>query len=318
MTVQEKYQTQITWLMEGDPAIRYQTLRDLLGAPEPETSAIRNRILQEGWGKGLMDLQDEQGTWSGALYSPKWTSTFYTLLLLKRFGAPADPRLKKACRLLLEKGFYEKDGGINYWKTWNQGECCVTGMLLSMLCHFQCHDDRIPRMIAYLFDQQMADKGWNCERPNGARHSSFHTTISVLEGLWEYEKAYPRGELLREVRNKQREGTEFLLEHRLFRSSTTGEPVHPDMMKLSFPPRWHYDILRCLDYFQESSTPKDKRMNDAMDLLEKKKTPEGFWKLEKKYTARVFFEMEKVGKPSRWNTLRVLRVLGWWGDGPSY
>jgi len=124
--------------MQGDPSIRYQTLRDLLGASREDCLQEQQKILQEGWGKTLLDLQEDDGTWSHALYSPKWTSTFYTLLLLKRLGAvPNSPVLHKACLILLDRGFYEKDGGINYWKTWKQGECCVTGMLLSMLCYFQ-------------------------------------------------------------------------------------------------------------------------------------------------------------------------------------
>ena len=261
-----------------------------------------------------MDLQEENGTWSNALYSPKWTSTFYTLLLLKRFGAPNDENIEKACRILLDNGFYIKDGGIKYWKTWKQSECCVTGMLLSMLCHFQIEDDRIHRMVEYLLSEQMPDNGWNCERYKGAKHSSFHTTISVLEGLWEYEKEFPNSDFIRSLQEKQEEGIEFLLQHHLYKSNTTWKTVDPRMIRLSFPPRWHFDIMRCLDYFQERNINKDKRMIDALELLINKQTPKGFWKREIKYPAKVFFEMEKVGRESRWNTLRALRILKWWGN----
>ena len=312
MDFYKQHRKQIDWLLEGDPSIRYQIMRDLVNGHIQDINIERARILKAGWGKRFIDLQDENGTWSNALYSPKWISTFYTLLLLKRFGALCDSNTEKSCRVLLDEGFYEKDGGINYWKTWKQGECCVTGMLLSMLCHFQIKDDRIHRMVDYLISEQMPDNGWNCERFRGAKHSSFHTTISVLEGLREYEKEYPKSQLFKSVQKKQEEGTEFLLKHHLYKSNTTWKRVDPKMIRLSFPPRWHFDIIRCLDYFQERNLKKDRRMTEAIDLLIEKQTPEGFWKLEIKYPAKVFFEMEKVGSESRWNTLRALRILKWW------
>lgn len=314
MDFQKKHNQQINWLPDGDPSIRYQTFRDLLNADETEISKERQRIVEQGWGKRLLDLQDENGTWSNALYSPKWTSTFYTLLLLKRFGTGKTEQTENACRILLDNGFYPQDGGINYWKTWKQGECCVTGMLLSMLCHFQIGDDRLPRIVEYLLSEQMEDNGWNCERYRGATHSSFHTTISVLEGLWEYEKTNPNGDVLQAVQAKQNEGIEFLLQHHLYKSNTTWKPVDLKMTKLSFPPRWHFDIIRCLDYFQEKKINKDERMLDGIKLLGTKQTPDGYWKLEIKYPAKIFFDMEKVGKASRWNTLRALRILKWWAD----
>jgi len=312
MKFQEQYKVQIEWLLESDPAIRYQTLRDLVDADNNAIHKEQQRILRDGWGKRIMDLREANGTWSKALYSPKWTSTFYTVLLLKRFGACHDSQIEKACRILLDQGFFSKDGGIKYWKTWKQSECCVTSMLLSMLCHFHIEDHRVHQMVEYLLSEQMPDQGWNCERYKGASHSSFHTTISVLEGLWAYEKAYPKSEFKLAVQTKQDEGIEFLLQHHLYRSDTTWKPVDPKMMKLSFPPRWHFDILRGFDYFQARNIKKDDRMSDAMDLLMNKQTPEGFWKLELKYPAKVFFDMEKVGKKSYWNTLRTLRVIKWW------
>lgn len=306
---------QVSWLLEGDPAIRYQTLRDLTNANRSEIDAERSNILRRGWGRRLLELQEADGTWSHALYSPKWTSTFYTVLLLKRFGAPVHNRINQACNILLDKGFYPPDGGINYWKSWKQSECCVTGMLLSMLCFFEVLDDRIHRMVDYILTEQMSDGGWNCQRYRGASHSSFHTTISVLEGLWEYQKLYPgRADLA----DRQKQGVEFLLQHRLYKSDHTWKIVDPKMTRLSFPPRWHYDILRCLDYFQDKGVVKDGRMKDAVDLLHAKRSGESFWKLELKYPGKIFFDMEKVGQPSRWNTLRALRVLKWWyGDAGS-
>lgn len=303
---------QIKWLLNGDPAIRYQVLRDVTRTGVEETAAERERILKQGWGRRLLQLQDKSGTWANALYSPKWTSTFYTMLLLKRFGAPPAARLEQACRILLDKGFYDGDGGINYWKTWKQSECCVTGMLLSILCHFRIDDDRLHRLVDYIHAQQMPDRGWNCQRFKGARHSSFHTTISVLEGLWEYKKAYPNSSWCCLVQQMQKKGIEFLLQHHLYKSDTTWKPVDANMTRLSFPPRWHYDIVRCLDYFQDKNLPKDTRMHDAVTLLLNKQTPEGLWNLEKRYPAKRFFKMESVGEASRWNTLRALRIMQWW------
>ena len=312
MEFQDKNKIQIDWLLEGDPSIRYQTLRDLLKVSIKDTNQAKRDILNKGWGKRLFELQLENGTWSNALYSPKWTSTFYTLLLLKQFGTPDTKNTEKACKILLDKGFFPKDGGINYWKSWKQGECCVTAMLLSMLCHFNIEDDRIHRMSEFLISRQMPDKGWNCEIYRGAKHSSFHTTISVLEGFWEYEKHFPDCDLTNLIRIKQEEGIEFLLNHHLYKSNTTWQHVDHRMTKLSFPPRWHFDIIRCLDYFQEKNIIKDTRMNDAFNLLINKQTTDGIWKLEIKYPAKLFFEMEKVGKESRWNTLRALRIIKWW------
>lgn len=312
MNFQELYRKQIDWLLEGDTSIRYQTHKDLLNSNKILIQKEQQNILKEGWGKLFLDLQEEDGTWSNTLYSPKWTSTFYTVLLIKRFGAPMNKNIEQACRILLDNGYYEKDGGINYWKSWKFGECCVTGMLLSILCHFKIDDDRIHKMVQYILIEQMPDFGWNCEKPQGAKHSSFHTTISVLEGLWEYENFFPHSKLIQSVKEKQLEGIEFLLQHHLYKSSTTLKTVNPRMIKLSFPPRWFYDIIRCLDNFQEKKIEKDERMDDAINILKSKQTEDGFWNLEHKYPAKVFFDMENVGKPSRWNTLRTLRILKWW------
>lgn len=187
----------------------------------------------------------------------------------------------------------------------------MTGMFLSILCHFQIKDNRIDKMVEHLIDQQMSDGGWNCESYNGATHSSFHSTISVLEGLWEYEKIGNSKDkkLIKEI---QFTGIEFLLRHNLFRSNRTGKVVDNRMLRFSFPPRWKYDIMRGLDYTQEKELPKDERFKDAIEVLKSKRTKDGFWKLQNKHPGRVFFDMEKVGEPSRWNTLRAIRILKWW------
>lgn len=298
----------IHWLLQGDPAIRWQTQRDLLGADEAAVQAERQPMSTTGWGAELLSYQEPSGLWGGGLYSPKWISTTYTMLLLRRLGLdPNHSQAQQACHLLLDKGFYA-DSGINYFSSLKHSETCVTGMVLSILAYFDFQDQRVARLVEHLLGQQMADGGWNCESYKGARHSSFHTTISVLEGLREYEKRHPDQRLT----DSQNRAVEFLLIHRLFRSDRTGDVVDPRMTRFSFPPRWRYDILRVLDYFQERNVPPDQRMSDAIDLIKKKRRPDGTWLLQNRHPGRTLFELEKAGKPSRWNTLRALRILNWY------
>jgi hypothetical protein len=300
----------LQWLLQGDPAIRWQTQRDLTGASNKKVLQEQELVAKKGWGARLLSLQEPSGGWGGGIYSPKWTSTTYTMVLLRDLGLPPKhPQALKACALLLDKGFYE-DGGINFGSYHKHSETCITGMILSILGYFQLPDDRIHRLVEHLLEQQMKDGGWNCQSYRGATHSSFHTTILALEGLREYEKTYP--ENAEKVRRPQKKAREFLLIHRLFRSHRTGEIVHPAMTRFSFPPRWHYDVLRALDYFQEVGAHKDKRLEDAIQIIRKKQKKDGRWVLQNRYPGRTHFEMEKVGEPSRWNTLRALRILKWW------
>ena len=297
------------WLLAGDPAIRWQALRDLADAPARAVERERERVATEGWGARLLNRQDAKGTWAGGLYGPKWKSTTYTMLSLRDLGLPPRNRqAKKACSLLLDEGLCS-DGGIDY-PSRDHAETCITGMVLSILSYFQYDDDRLDAVAAHLLEQQMSDGGWNCQRPRGATHASMHTTISVLEGLRLYEQH--RRLRAGAIRSAQSRGREFLLQHRLFRSHRTGEVNKRDFVRLAYPPRWHYDVLRALDYFREVDAPRDERLSDAISLLEEKRRPDGRWKLELRYRGKVFFELERLGMPSRWNTLRALRVLRWW------
>lgn len=303
--------TRVTdWLMQGDPSIRFQTMRDLLDSNHREVGSEQEKVTVEGWGARLLSLQDAEGTWNGGIYSPKWTSTTYTMLLLRDIGLPTrHPAALKASKILLDRGFYP-DGGINYFGVLKHSETCVTGMILSILSYFGCQDERIDALAEHLLGQQMADGGWNCERPKGATHGSFHTTISVLEGLHEYTLTHPTAAAA--LSDAVTRGREFLLIHRLYRSHRTGEVADPDMARIHFPPRWHYDFLRGLDYFQWVNAPRDERMADAVELLCSKQAPDGRWKQGTNWPGRIFFEMEPAGQPGRWNTLRGLRVLRWW------
>jgi hypothetical protein len=314
MTRRPEANRTIQWLLDGDPAIRWQVLRDLVEAPKRSVERERRRISREGWGARLLDKQDPRGAWAAGkssndgLYSPKWISTTYTMLTLRDFGLlPASPRARKACRLLLDGGL-QRDGGINYgWRS--RSETCITGMVLSILSYFEYNDGRLDGIAGHLLEQQMPDGGWNCARPV-ATHASVHTTINVLEGLRHYELS--RGRNLRAVRAAQRRGREFLLVHRLFRSHRTGQIIKPEFIRFSYPPRWHYDILRALDYFQAVDAPCDPRFADAIDIVRRTHRADGRWPLQNRHRGKTYFELERVGAASRWNTLRALRVLKWW------
>jgi len=304
------------WLLDGDPAVRWQVLRDVVGAADRTVERERRKVAREGWGARLLDRQDPAGTWAGGLssdgglYSPKWISTTYTMLLLRDFGLPATSRpARKACTLLLDGGI-QRDGGINYgWR--GRSETCITGMVLSLLAYFGYDDDRLDTLAGHLLQQQMPDGGWNCRRDLGATHSSVHTTISVLEGLRLYE--LHRGRERKAVPAAQGRGREFLLMHRLFRSDRTGEIIKPVFTLFAFPPRWHYDILRALDYFQSVNAPRDQRLAEVIDIVRNTRQDDGRWTLQNSWKGKTYFAMERLGAPSRWNTLRALRVLRWWG-----
>jgi hypothetical protein len=313
------------WLLEGDPSIRWQAMRDLIDAPARAVAQERAKVARDGWGALLLARQDRRGTWAGGrsadagLYTPKWTSTTYTMLTLRDFGLPPDnAQARKACTLLLDQGLQD-DGGINYYRRSPKGErrseTCITGMVLSILSYFACDDERVGTLADHLLDQQMPDGGWNCQRPRGATHSSMHTTISALEGLRHYESHGRRGRA--KVRDAQRRGREFLLAHRLFRSHRTGAVIRPEFTRFSFPPRWHYDILRALDYFQSVDAPRDPRLAEAIQIVSSRQSADGRWMQQHTYVGQTYFPLERQGAPGRWNTLRALRVLKWWnGEEP--
>jgi hypothetical protein len=235
------------------------------------------------------------------------------MLLLRDFGLPAANRqARKACMLLLDGGL-QRDGGINYgWR--GRSHTCITGMVLSILSYFKYNDDRVDVILEHLLEQQMPDGGWNCRRLRGATHASVHTTIIVLEGLRLYE--LHRRHKARAVRAAQLRGREFLLVHRLFRSDRTGYIIKPAFLRFSFPPRWHYDVLRALDHFATASAARDQRLAEAIDIVRGSQSRDGSWPLQNRHRGKTFFELERAGAPSRWNTLRALRVLKWWeGDG---
>jgi hypothetical protein len=294
------------WLMEGDPSIQYQVKRDLLGAKENKLSELHQRIAKEGWGKRILELRDSStGKWGNGIYLPKWTSTHYTLLQLKDMGLPGT-----------EAGFLESGQLLLDWTWYNKGlvakrrkqDLCVTAMVLGICCHAGIQSSKINEIVDYVLSNQFADGGWNCEWQKEAVKSSVHTTLSVLEAFRDYEQ-YGYTYRLSDIKEAIPKGQEFLLRKKLFRSERNGEVIHNSMLMLSYPCRWKYDILRCLDYFQSVRLPYDPRMEEALNIILQKRRADHTWPVQQKYPGVVHFDMEKTGSSSRWNTLRVLRVL---------
>ncbi|MBI9055202.1 MAG: hypothetical protein JEY96_15370 [Bacteroidales bacterium] len=300
------FQEIIQWLLQGDISIQYQTYRDLLGN---ENNDLRARIEIEGWGKQFLSKRNENGHWGLRFYQPKWTSTHYTLIDLKNLS------ISKNCKPILEtidiilSENKSPDGGILPVGEMQRSDMCINGMCLNYFSYFNTNQNHLKSIIDIIIDQQLKDGGFNCRlNRSGAKHSSLHTTISVLEGVLEY-KTNKYTYRLNELVKVEKEAQEFILQHRLFKSDKTGEIIDKRFTRLPYPSRWRYDILRVLDYFQKANVNYDDRMQDAVDVLISKRTKEGFWKLNANYPGQVHFNMEKAGGASRWNTLRAVRVL---------
>jgi len=301
----------MSWLLEGDVSIQYQTYRDLLDLNKPK---LRNKIESEGWGLKFLSYRQQNGYWGKDFYQPKWISTHYTLLDLKNLQiSPQQKDIRRTLNFIFknEKG---PDGGILPIGLTQRCDVCVNGMVLNYACYFQVPELDIKSIIDFLLAEKMHDGGFNCRsNSTGAIHSSLHTTLSVLEGIHEYlSNGYQYR--VKELVKARNDSQEFILMHKLFRSDKTGAIINPNFLKLYYPCRWYYDVLRALDYFQSAQVPYDPRMNDALELLTKKRTKDGFWKLAAKHSGQTHFEMEKAGQPSRWNTLRALRVLKAYGS----
>lgn len=299
----------LEWLLAGDPAVVWQTRRDLGGAPESEYEEIRARIATEGWGHRLLEHQDDDGGWGGGLYGPKWTSTTYTLLLLRRLGLDsASEQAVEGARLLLERGTWV-DGGVSYHVGRPLAEKCINGMVLSITSYFDVDDLRVGHLADYLIGGRLGDGAWNClDHQSGVHHSSFHTTISVLEGLLLWKRRTGSAAADRALES----GAEFMLNHHMFRSHTTGEVINEAWTRFSFPPRWHYDVLRGLDHLRDGNGARDPRAEEAIGLLYERRRSDGRWPIGPRYSGEVFFRMEEGRQPGRWNTLRALRVIRWW------
>ncbi|HVR31092.1 MAG TPA: hypothetical protein VMS74_00105 [Acidimicrobiia bacterium] len=291
--------------MEGDPAIRWQVMRDLTDEPPQRVAAERALVATTGWGARLLGLQTDDGLWGGGDYSPKWTSTTYTLLLLRHLGIdPANADMRRAAGLVNANVF---SGRANQPFFSYRGETCISGMTLALGSYFLVAPDKSAQVAEWILGEQLEDGGWNCQTVNGSRVASFHTTISALEGLAEYRAGAGGDAAISAAIGR---GQEYLLERRLFRRRSTGEVVNPRWMLFSFPPRWHYDVLRGLDHLRQAQAAADSRCDEALAVVEGKRGKDGRWPLQNPHRGLEHFGLEEgAGRPSRWNTLRAMRVL---------
>jgi hypothetical protein len=294
------------WLLNGDVSIQYQVHRDLLDNEKPDLQA---RIATEGWGARFLQARNEHGHWGRGFYQPKWISSHYALLDLRHLGLPpGHADALETIGLILDE-HKAANGSVNPHRSVAQSDVCVNGMFLIYACYFGVEAGPLHSIIDYVIAQQMPDGGFNCQLEHGgAVHSSLHSTISVLEGIQEYIAngyTYCQAELER-IATQSRD---FILQHQLFRSDRTGEIIDKRMLMLSFPSRWRYDILRALEYFRAAGISYDPRMQPALDVLIEKQRKNGRWPVQAKHPGKTHFDMEQTGKPSRWNTLRALRVL---------
>jgi hypothetical protein len=307
----------IAWLLDSDPAIRWQVMRDLCDAPAYEIAAERARVAGEGWGAQLLSMQGNDGRWGGAAWNHGWDSTMHVLMLLRDLGFdPASDQALRAISLVRERvtwkgcGPQECDNNAFF-----EGEIepCINGQVGAVGAYF---GQDVQGIIGRLLGEQLPDGGWNCEEVNGSMRSSFNTTICVLEALLEHERA---GRDTPEVTEARLRGQEYLLERRLFRRRSSGEVIERDRKggavwtRFAFPTWWHYDVLRGLEYLRKAGVTPDERAAEAIDLVASKRDDDGRWTLETRYPGVMPVEMDDdEGKPSRWITLRALRVLNWY------
>jgi hypothetical protein len=314
----------INWLLESDASIRWQVMRELLNAPEFEWSPERKKVELEGWGARLLSHQDDDGQWAGGAFFPHdfqaremqeigqpWTATCFSLSQLREFGLdPSSERAKRTVKLVGENSRWN-EGNQLYWD--GETEECINGRTVADGAYFGVD---ISPIVQRLLSERLEDGGWNCERANGSLRSSFATTINVLEGLLEYEKA--NGGTPESIAARK-SGEEYLLKRSLFRRLSTGEPADENFLKLLHPNRWRYDILRALDYFRSMSlftgVNPDPRIGEAVDHVRSKCREDGKWASDWSLPGRVWFQVnDGPGKPSPWVTLRAMRVLKWWDD----
>ncbi len=312
----------IDWLLDSDPSIRWQVMRDLLDAPESNWTAERAKVETEGWGARLLSYQDADGQWAGGAFFPSgferrewlergqpWTATTFSLSQLREFGLdPASNRARRTVELIGTNSRWD-EGGQPYWE--GEVEECINGRTVADGAYFGVD---VSSIVDRLVGERLDDGGWNCERINGSVRSSFATTINVLEGLLEYERATGGTPASHQAR---RSGEEFLLKRNLFRRLSTGEPADERFLRFLHPNRWRYDVLRAADYFRFSAirtgADRDARLGDAIDHIRSRRLPDGTWPLDESPRGRVWFEVDDgPGKSSRWVTLRAMRVLRWW------
>ena len=308
----------IRWLLDSDPSIHWQVMRDLIGAPADEVAAERARVATEGAGARLLALQEADGRWGGAAWNRGWNSTMHVLMLLRDMGLdPASDQARRAVGLVRDRVTWQ--GGAAYAGNpffGGEVEPCINGQVGAVGAYF---GQDIRGIVDRLLAEQLPDGGWNCEAANGSTRSSFNTTICVLEALLEHERAVGGGP---EVSGARLRGQEYLLERRLLRRRSTGEVIERDRKggaawtRFAFPTWWHYDVLRGLEFLRSAGVTPDERVAEAIELVASKRDGDGRWMLETRYPGVMPVEIDEgEGRPNRWNTLRALRVWNWYSEG---
>ena len=296
----------VKWLLEGDAAIRWQAMRDLTDTPAEAVAAERARVADEGWGAELLGRQTPEGHW-GDDQEHGWMTTTDALQLLRGLGAdPGSEKVRQAIDRVRDGIIWYQLDGQPFFD--GETEACINGRILATGAYFGAGVDPL---LERLLGEQLEDGGWNCEAP-ASKRSSFHSTICVLEGLLEYEKAQGPSTAVTDARVR---GEHYLLERRMLRSLSSGEVIDARWTRFSFPPSWHYDALRGLDYLRSAGVKPDQRVAEAVALVEQRRDDDERWPLDgihRDHTERLALDVEtEVGKASRWNTLRALRVLDW-------
>lgn len=317
----------LSWLLDSDPALRWQVERDLMGAAEPVWAATRARIATEGFGARLLALQDPDGQWAGGSFFPKdyaidspeaaegagqpWTATTWTLNILREWGLDASALAGTAELLEANSRWYYDD--LPYWN--GEVDCCINAWTLANGAWLGADVSGIAR---WFVDHRMAEGGWNCEWVEGSTRSSVHSTLNSLKGLLYYEAAHGSSDELRAAR---RAGEEYLLKRRLLRRLSTGDVLAPWVTRFAYPFRWFYSALNAAEYFRAAAwhdgTLPDPRLAEAIDVIRAARRPDGTWLQERRHPGRVWFEVDvPPGQPSKWLTLHGTRVLAWW-DGAT-
>jgi hypothetical protein len=317
-----RFVTVTDWLLDSDPSIRWQVMDALTGAPAAEVAAERARVATEGVGAKLLALQTGDGRWGGAAWNRGWNSTMHVLMLLRDLGLdPASDQARRAVGLVRDrvtwKGCGPKECERNAFFE-GEVEPCINGQVAMVGAYFR---QEVRGIVDRLLSEQLPDGGWNCEAPNRSTRSSFNTTICVLEALLEHERAGGTTAAVTEARLR---GQEYLLERRLLRRRSTGEVIERDRKsgaswtRFAFPTWWHYDVLRGLEYLRSATVAPEERVTEAIESVASKRDADGRWPLDTQYPGVMPVEMnEGENRASRWNTLRALRVLGWYDRADS-
>ena len=297
----------VDWLLDSDPSIRWQVMRDLTDTPAATVAAERSRVASEGWGRRLLDGQRPDGQWGDGIATPFWWSNMYTLVFLRDLGLdPASAPARTAIDHVRGHVTWGPEFGDSPFFE-GEVEPCINGRVVALGAYFGVRSDRL---VDRLLSEQLADGGWNCEAERGSVRSSFHTTICVLEGLLAFEQAFGATPA---VTNARTRGQGYLLERRLLRRLSTGEIIEPAWIRFAFPPLWHYDVLRALDYLRAAEARPDPRVEEAVAIVRERRQADGRWLLDVRHKDTLHEDLAgPVGAPNRWITLRARRVLDWY------